>query len=215
MKPKHAQEFVDGLLSRWADGFSYREIGKDVKMPLGTIAGIIQRSSGTASEKAKGDHYLNAPARHKARKTGKRRHPELDERIAARWKEGKTAVEVGSDLGVTANVVIGVVHRNKIDRPPVIKLASRSTAQTKSCTTKLAKSERQRDETAQAMVERRAAGKLLRQEPRLELVSSVELLPREPEPEPDLYAHLRTNDGLRKALEAMIVPRDIISEQHK
>jgi hypothetical protein len=187
------------ILSEWAKGRTYPEIAADFGLAENAVINVIRRGSGPIAGKAKSDHIINMTARQSTLRKDKRKDVERDERVIARWKCGMSAGKIGMELGVTRNVVIGIVHRNKVER-------SR---------TRLAKSERQRDKTAQAL-ERRASGTLLRRRPpQLELVSSVELPPRCPEPPMDLYAHLRSEDGLRKALEAMILPRDIISEQRK
>jgi hypothetical protein len=200
---------IETVLAKWGDGMSHREIASALGLSKGTIVGLIQRSSGPIADKARSDHRLNVGARQSARKTGIRKHPDLDQRVATQWISGKSASEIATDLGVTRNTVIGIISRGKFERPQAAALAVRSEAQAKGCATKLAKSERQRDETAQAMVKRRAAGKLLRQSPQLELVSSIELPQQPPEPTPDLYAHLRNDGALRKALADMVVPRDI------
>lgn len=200
------------LSASWLNGLGDALIPRsqpDFGLTENSVENVILRSSGPDAEKAKSDHVISMTARKSELHAGKRKHPELDERIAAQWKEGKTAVEVGGDLGVTRNVVIGVVHRNKIVRPEIVRLVSRSSAQAKGSATKMAKSERQRHLSAQAMIERRTAGTLLRKPPQLALISSVELPPKRPEPPEDLYAHLRTDDSLRRVLSAMSVSRDI------
>lgn len=45
-----------------------------------------------------------------------RRSPEQIAEIAKLWQEGKSARQIGEILGVTRNVVIGLVHRNGIKR---------------------------------------------------------------------------------------------------
>ena len=45
-----------------------------------------------------------------------RRSPEQIAEIAKLWQEGKSARQIGEMLGVTRNVVIGLVHRNAIKR---------------------------------------------------------------------------------------------------
>lgn len=202
------------ILSEWAKGRTYPEIAADFGLAENAVINVIRRGSGPIAGKAKSDHIINMTARQSTLRKDKRKDVERDERVIARWKCGMSAGKIGMELGVTRNVVIGIVHRNKVERsrtrPSIRRVAHRDR-----CKTKLAKSERQRDKTAQAL-ERRASGTLLRRRPpQLELVSSVELPPRCPEPPMDLYAHLRSEDGLRKALEAMILPRDIISEQRK
>lgn len=131
--------------------------------------------------------------------------------MSAMWMDGQPAAQIADAIGggATRCAIIGKCKRMGIVRSDGTARQSRVTAQLAGCATKLAKSSRQRDETAQAMVERRASGTLLRQEPQLALVSSVELPPRRPEPPLDLYAHLRSESGLRKALAGLSRPRDI------
>lgn len=45
-----------------------------------------------------------------------RRSPEQIAEISRLWQEGKSARQIGEILGVTRNVVIGLVHRNGIKR---------------------------------------------------------------------------------------------------
>lgn len=45
-----------------------------------------------------------------------RRSPEQIAEIARLWQEGKSARQIGEMLGVTRNVIIGLVHRNGIKR---------------------------------------------------------------------------------------------------
>jgi hypothetical protein len=166
------------ILSEWAKGRTYPEIAADFGLAENAVINVIRRGSGPIAGKAKSDHIINMTARQSTLRKDKRKDVERDERVIARWKCGMSAGKIGMELGVTRNVVIGIVHRNKVERSRTRPL-------------------------------------LRRRPPQLELVSSVELPPRCPEPPMDLYAHLRSEDGLRKALEAMILPRDIISEQRK
>ena len=127
------------------------------------------------------------------------------------WSDGKSASQIAAVFENKRSrcSVLSKVNRSGLSRDPKARRLAIQAAQRAGCKTKLAKSGRQRDETAQAMVERRAAGKLLRQEPKLALVSSVKLPSRRSEPPLDLYAHLRTEGSLRKALAGLSRPRDI------
>lgn len=200
------------ILAEWAAGRTYPEIAADLGLAENAVEMCIQRSSGPDAERAKSDHHINMTARKSAFYTGKRKDAERDQRVLTEWAEGQSAGKIGKALNMTRNTVIGIVHRSKdetIRQARAVAVAARTDGNANGAETKRAKSARQRDETAQAMVERRAAGKLLRQEPRLELVSSVKLPPRRPEPPEDLYAHLRTEGSLRKALAGLSRPRDI------
>lgn len=197
------------ILAEWARGRTYPEIAADFGMTEDSVKNVIRRSYGSDAEKAKSDHVIRMTARKSELHAGKRKHPELDASVSTKWLAGEAASAIARDLGVTRNVVIGVVNRSRIQRETKIAVVVRKETQAKGSATKLAKSERQRDLSAQAMIERRTAGTLLRKPPQLALISSVELPPKCPEPPEDLYAHLRTDDSLRRVLSAMSVSRDI------
>jgi hypothetical protein len=136
---------------------------------------------------------------------------------------GRSAAQIALAIGhgCTRNAVIGKMGRLGVDKAyPVATSEIRRRAQAKGCETKRAKSERQREETKKIIAERapisspfmllqkRAA--TARHPPQLALVSSVELPPAPVEKPVDLYAHMRSDDGLRRAIAAMArPPRDI------
>lgn len=127
------------------------------------------------------------------------------------WSDGKSASQIAAVFENKRSrcSVLSKVNRSGLSRDPETRRLAIQAAQRAGSATKLAKSERQRDETAQAMVKRRASGTLLRHPPRLRLVASVPLRRQTIEPPFDPYSHLRTENGLRRALADMTLQREI------
>lgn len=195
------------VLKLWAAGKTYAEIAGDLGLSRGTVTGIIDRSSGPEAEKAKSDHRHNMAAREKTRKTWCK-DPERDVLILAQWARGESATQIGNALGVTRNVVIGIVSRAKL--PPRGKRVASTAAQPKPNSAPKCQPEAPicKPKPASMCVPGPNRQFLkpptnFRQPPQLALVSSVELPPRPAEPPFDPYAHLRSNRAYHDALAAL------------
>lgn len=205
------QDVEARVLKLWGYGKTYREIGGDLGLSKGTVTGIVDRSSGPAAEKAKSDHRLNIAARETTRKMRARKDPERQARILEIWRLGQSATQIGMALGVTRNVVIGIVARAKL--PPRGKQAALTAARPKLNLTPKRPPETPvcKPKPAAAPVSKPKRQFLkpptnFRQPPQLALVASTPLPVAPAEPPFDPYSHLRSDRNYHDALAAMSRP---------
>ena len=130
------------------------------------------------------------------------------------WMQGDSATEIACKLanGRTRNAVISRVHRAS---GPAADAARAAHAANVPAGPRKRPGATSRPVPAYEVVgfKRRAKEKSVadshRQPPQLVLVSSVELPPAPVEKPVDLYAHMRSDDNLRRAIAAMSRPGDI------
>jgi hypothetical protein len=130
---------------------------------------------------------------------------------------GKSSKAIATAFGNprARNTVIGRLQRAmiargiklpcQIQRPPVAKAAPPKQPKAKAPPKERSATPKKQSPSKPAVAPQRR-GPTFRQPPDLALVSSVELPPQEPEPEPDLYAHLRSNEQYRRAVAALAPP---------
>jgi DNA-binding CsgD family transcriptional regulator len=192
------------VLDRWAAGKYDSEIAAELGLSEGDVHGIIARSYSPEAEKAKQDHFRNKALRERK----KFQTPESlarEARALRLWADGASAGDIAIEFGVSRNAVMGIISRATGEAAEAAKRAHAAIfAQRLGAPPPRAKREKPPGLSAQARTERLKAvmGRAAIAKFELTLIDNPAFV-APVEPEPDVYAHMRSERSLSDALAAL------------
>lgn len=176
------------IMSEWAKGRFPSEIASEFGLTKSKVDHIVR--DGPDAAKASADHFRNKAAR-EPRKYQSPESADREARVLELWGGGASAGEIGDEFGITRNTVIGIVHRargedaEEAKRSHLVLIVHTNAPRPRRLHPKPA--------TTPRSISTKTNAELMRVNPAFVRI----------EPEPDMYAHMRSDRSFHDAMAAL------------